>query len=72
VCVCVCVCVCMCACVCVCVCVCITYICLNPSVGECQGREAGVGRWVAEYPHGSIGVVVWEGSKGENQKGDNI
>jgi hypothetical protein len=23
---------------------------LCPSVGECQGREAGVGRWVREHP----------------------
>jgi hypothetical protein len=22
-----------------------------PSVEECQGREAGVGRWVREHPH---------------------
>jgi hypothetical protein len=26
-----------------------------PSVGECQGREVGVGRWVREYPHRSRG-----------------
>ena len=24
-----------------------------PSIGECQGGEAGVGRWVGEYPHSS-------------------
>ena len=24
-----------------------------PSVGECQGREAGVGGWVVEHPHRS-------------------
>ena len=24
-----------------------------PSVGECQGREAGVEGWLGEYTHGS-------------------
>ena len=43
------------------------------SVVECQGGEAGVGRWVGEHPHRSrgkgngIGVL-----KRGNQKGDNI
>jgi hypothetical protein len=28
---------------------------LFPNVGECEGREAGVGRWVEEHPHRSSG-----------------
>ena len=28
---------------------------LCPSVGECQCREEGVGRWVEEHPHRSRG-----------------
>ena len=43
-----------------------------PSVGECQGREVGVGGWV-EKPHRSRGRGDGMGiSGGENWKGDNI
>jgi hypothetical protein len=28
-----------------------------PSVGECQGKEAGVDGWVGEYPNRSRGRV---------------
>jgi hypothetical protein len=38
------------------------------SVGECQGREMGVGGWVKEYPHRS----KWRGDgiegSGEDQE----
>jgi hypothetical protein len=30
-----------------------------PSVGECEGREVGVGRWVGDSPHRSRGAV-WD------------
>jgi hypothetical protein len=44
-----------------------------PSVGECQGREAGVGEWVREHPHRSREREDGMGiSRGETGKGDNI
>ena len=44
-----------------------------PSVGKCQGREAGVGGWEGEYHYRSRGrgdgiEGFWRG----NWKGDNI
>jgi hypothetical protein len=44
-----------------------------PSVGECQGREAGVGGWVEEHSHRSRGRGDSIGvSRGKTWKGDNI
>ena len=44
-----------------------------PSVGECQGREEGVGRWVGEHPHRSRGRRDgMEISGGGTWKGNNI
>ena len=46
---------------------------LDPSVGECEGGEAGVGEWVGEHPHRSRGR--WDGIGSflrETRKGDNI
>jgi hypothetical protein len=40
---------------------------LCPSVGECQGREVGVGRLMSRRETDGIGV-----STGETRKGDNI
>jgi len=40
-----------------------------PSVGEWQGREAGVGQWEGERPHRSRGRGMGEEGTGE---GDNI
>ena len=41
------------------------------SVGECQGVEEGVGRWVGEYPHRSRGRQDgMEVSRGETGKGN--
>lgn len=43
------------------------------SVGEWQGGEMGVGKWVGEHPHGSKGrEEVIRGCGGETGKGDNI
>ena len=44
-----------------------------PSVGECQGRKVGAGRWVGEHPHRSRGRE--DGIGGfwrRNQERDNI
>ena len=45
------------------------------SVGEFEGEEVGVGRWVGEYPHRSRGTGDWMGvSRGVGEgtgKGDN-
>jgi hypothetical protein len=40
---------------------------LCPSVGECQGRESGVGGWVGEHTHRSRGKV---GGIGGLQRGN--
>ena len=41
-----------------------------PSVGECQGREVGVGGWVGEHLHRSKGKVYGlEGFPGDLRKG---
>jgi hypothetical protein len=32
-----------------------------PSIGECQGSEAGVGEWVVEHPHRSMREGVQRG-----------
>ena len=46
---------------------------LCPNVGECQGRETEVGRWMRGHPHRSRERDDWTGdSKGETWKGDNI
>lgn len=43
------------------------------SIGEYQGREAGMGGCVGEHPHGSRGRVMGEEvSGGETGKRDNI
>jgi hypothetical protein len=40
-----------------------------PSVVECQGGDAGVGGWVGEHPHRSMGGRMGEGfSGGKNGK----
>jgi hypothetical protein len=41
------------------------------SVGECQGREVGVGGWEGGHPYRSRGMG-YGGSGGETGKGDNI
>ena len=44
-----------------------------PSVGECQGMEAGMGGWVTEHPHRSRGRDNEIGGfRRETGKGDNI
>ena len=44
-----------------------------PTIGECQGREVGVGRWVEEHPRRSRGREDGMGvSGGEAGKKDNI
>jgi hypothetical protein len=46
-----------------------------PSVGKCQGGEAGVGGWVGEHPHGSRGEGVQDGGfpgRGGMGKAENI
>ena len=44
-----------------------------PSVGECQGREAGVGGWVEEHPHRGRGSGDGLGGLvGKTGRGDNI
>ena len=41
-----------------------------PSVGVCQGREVGVGRWVGEHPHRSRGKDDgMEDSRGQGKPG---
>jgi len=46
---------------------------LYPSVGECQGKEAGVDRWVGEGPHRSrVREVGIGGFWRRTWKGDNI
>jgi hypothetical protein len=42
------------------------------SIGECQGREAGVGRWVGEHPHRSKRRGDRIVGRGRTRKGDNI
>ena len=48
------------------------------SVGECQSRKGGVGRWVGEHPHSGRGRegmrdgIGGFGRGGETWKGDNI
>ena len=40
------------------------------SVGECQGREVGVGGWVGEHPHRSRGRGRgWRIPEGKSEKG---
>jgi hypothetical protein len=40
---------------------------LSPSIGKCQGQEAGVGRLVNRRRGEGMGVF-----RGESRKGDNI
>ena len=39
---------------------------LCPSVGECQGQEAGMGRLASSGRGNGIGVFGWETRKGDN------
>jgi hypothetical protein len=43
-----------------------------PSVGECEGREAGVDRWVEVHSHRSRRREWDRGLLGGIGKGDNI
>jgi hypothetical protein len=43
-----------------------------PSVGECQGREVGVGGWVEEHPHRSRGRRGWDRRFLEGKLGKGI
>ena len=40
-----------------------------PSVGKCQGREAGVDGWVGEHPHRNRGRGMNRGAGGKIEKG---
>ena len=45
-----------------------------PSVGECQGRKTGVGRWVLEHPYRESGRLNGVGSflRGDLERGKHL
>jgi hypothetical protein len=43
----------------------------SPSIGECQGRERGVGGWVGEHAHRNREREDWRGAfrRGNRKRG---